>query len=40
MEFLTSSELISNLKVEQLEKQEFFVNNNMVGGWINQSSTG
>ncbi len=40
VEFITSSELISNLKVEQLEKQEFFVNNNMVGGWINQSSTG
>lgn len=38
--WITSSELISNLKVEQLEKQEFFVNNNMVGGWINQSSTG
>jgi len=35
-----SYNFISNLKVEQLEKQEFFVNNNMVGGWISQSSTG
>jgi hypothetical protein len=36
MEFITSVELISNLKVQQLEKQEFSLQE-QHGGWVDQS---
>jgi hypothetical protein len=36
MEFITSVELISNLKLQQLEKQEFSLQE-QHGGWVGGS---